>query len=546
MSPTPTPKVARLVTTEKPDLFVHSDYAEVAKSALRYLADHADDLYRYCDRIAFIRRDDDRRPCIKMADVHDIRMIVAEHMQPYKLTGEGRKDVALPVDCANLILSARTDIASFRPLVGITTAPLLREDGSIHTIDGYDPASRMFCDFANLPPLQIPQTPTREEAKASLNAIRETFAESPFSDRKLNRENPEATDLETTPHHDESAFLNALLLGVCRPSMQLAPAALIRAPHGNAGAGKTTLARAIAFIGFGFIPKDTLFPESMAEFEKTLLAELRKGPPVVVFDNGNNAILRSNLLDLILTSGHAQGRVLTTSNMVDLETRALLLFTGNSIGISADDIRRIPIVVNLDARTENPERRPVANKEFLDAIIKPRRAEFLGHLLTIWRWGRQQQGKEIGQGDHLASFDQYCRWVRDPLLALGCKDPVSRIDELKMTDTDREYQMTVLNEWWRLYRLSPCSPEYKFRTKWVTANGLHADICLLIDPNHASNRRARVISTLARWRGVRVGGFVLNSNAGNKGHWSATRYWLTRETPLSNDDKQQDEEGDHV
>ena len=98
------------------------------------------------------------------------------------------------------------------------------------------------------------------------------------------------------------------------------------------------------------------------------------------------------------------------------------------VRVSADDIRCV-LVSNLDARSEDPERRPMKNKEFLRDLIKPHRAEILRHLLTIWRWGRQNK---IEEGAPLASFDDYCRWVRDPLRALGCTDPVKRIDELKL------------------------------------------------------------------------------------------------------------------
>ena len=407
---------------------MHSDYAAVATALLAYLRDHADSLYRYGGRLAFVKRGDDAAPTIRMADVHDVRMIVADYVQPFRMTKYGRKDIALPTDVAKLMLAAANDIMAFRPIVGVTTAPLLRDDGSIYTADGYDPHSQLFCDHTNLPPLNIPEHPSEDDAKASLKAMRQIFIESPFADRVTDRENDQATDLKQDPGHDESAFLNGLLLGVSRASMEVAPAIILRATDGNAGAGKTTLARATAYTAYGYVPKDTPFGEDMVEFDKTLLSELRAGPAAVLFDNGNNLTLRSNLLNLVLTSGRAHGRVLGLSEMADLMTRALILMTGNALGVSADDIRRV-LVSNLDARTEDPELRPVSNGEFLDHVIKPRRAELLRHLLTIWRWGRQQQGK-IKRGDALISFDTYCRWVRDPLLALGCRDPVTRIDAL--------------------------------------------------------------------------------------------------------------------
>ena len=59
---------------------------------------------------------------------------------------------------------------------------------------------------------------------------------------------------------------------------------------------------------------------------------------------------------------------------------------------------------------------------------------------------------------------------------------------------------------------------------------------MLIDPDHAANNRARVISTLTAWSGVRVAGFVLSTNATRKGKHSPTKYWLTRTEGLPKDD----------
>ena len=59
---------------------------------------------------------------------------------------------------------------------------------------------------------------------------------------------------------------------------------------------------------------------------------------------------------------------------------------------------------------------------------------------------------------------------------------------------------------------------------------------MLIDPDYGANSRAAVISTLASWRGVRVGGFVLEHNADRKGKHSPTKYWLTRTEDLPKDD----------
>jgi hypothetical protein len=51
-----------------------------------------------------------------------------------------------------------------RPLNGITTAPLLQDDGTIKSTEGYDPDSGMWCE--NVPDLTglVSDQPSREDA----------------------------------------------------------------------------------------------------------------------------------------------------------------------------------------------------------------------------------------------------------------------------------------------------------------------------------------------------------------------------------------------
>ena len=506
------PPALQIVPTTKPDLIIRSDYAEVAVSLLRYLAEHADDVYRFRGELAYVKRDDDGVPVIRKARPHDMRMLVRDHVQPVKMMGAQRREVSLPEDVAHLALATRNDLQDFRPIVAVTSTPLLRENGSIRLIDGYDEASAILCDFTLLPAFTLPERPTREEAEAALFAIRMIFRETPFADRICYPERSQETDLSLPPGFDESCFLMSLLTAICRPSMRTAPGVVIRAMTlSGGGSGKTTLAHSIAFTAFGAHPSDTPLGFDMAAFDKILGSTLRDGRAVALFDNGNRLTLQSNLLALLLTSDRAEDRQLGKSEMLNIASRALIIITGNSLSISEDLVRRL-LAINLDPRLEDPERRPVSSRNFLNDVIVPQRAELLRYLLTIWRWGRLSR---IPPGMPLASFDMFCRWVRDPLLALGCRDPVERIDELKAADPDRERVAGMFSTWWSVHGGDP-----------VTAHELSSEVCAMIDPTYSMNNRKRVISTLVTLRGTRLAGFMLAHNADTKGGWSPTKYWL--------------------
>ena len=91
--------------------------------------------------------------------------------------------------------------------------------------------------------------------------------------------------------------------------------------------------------------------------------------------------------------------------------------------------------MELDAKTEDPETRRF--KSNLRQEVLAKRRELLGAVLTIWRWGRRT--KSLPSGKPLGSFERWTRWVRDPLLALGCQDVVEQVNRAKARDPERQF-----------------------------------------------------------------------------------------------------------
>ena len=106
-------------------------------------------------------------------------------------------------------------------------------------------------------------------------------------------------------------------------------------------------------------------------------------------------------------------------------------------------------------------------------------------LLTIWRWGRI--ATDIKPGKALGSFEQWCSWVRDPLLALGCQDPVERVSEAKQRDGRRQEVVDLFTLWWEKHGDRP-----------VTVSQLHDDVRQVADPQ---GRGRQYLSVLA-WRSL--------------------------------------------
>jgi putative DNA primase/helicase len=368
-------------------------------------------------------------------------------------TGTQRVRAKITTDVARLYLFGLEGRWGLKPFRGITTAPILKNDGSIRVASGYDAATGLWCH--NIPELDISEHPAAGEATAALQRLRQFFQTFPFADSPRQFDETiggEITDLSQPPGLDESSFLAAYLTAVCRQSLELAPGHLCDAPaFSGAGSGKGLLQKAICISAS------------------------------------------------VLTESPAMVRPMGHTKMVPLHTRTFIAITGNAVEISEDMARRI-LKTQLDAHMENPEQRRF-EPGFLDRVLASR-AELLSDALTIWRWGRQNK---IKAGKPLGSYEQWALWCRDPLITLGGRDPVERIAEIKAADPKRRAVITLFEAWWACHGNSV-----------IKATDLADGVAELIDskptrkadgaPQYSRQRLARYVDKLA---GTRMGGYAL-------------------------------------
>ena len=417
---------------EKPELLIDTaDLPRVAREVRDVLASDPCIVERGTPMKVVKTEEGPPKPTPLTAD--QIVLEVHRLCQPVKIARDGRRvPTTLPTRIARMYL-AMSGEWNLPPLAGITTAPVLASDGSIHAVDGYDPRTRLWC--ANVPPLQIPDVPDRADAEAAFHRLRQTFQSFPFAN-SVRQFDPrlgfDVVDLEHAPGEDESALLVGSMTAVCRPSLPLAPGLSIRAPEiSGSGTGKGLLAAAISIIAFGVIPKAFTAGHDRHELEKRLESAMIEAEPVVFLDNENSSIFRSKTLASALTERAARIRKLGSSQMMLLNTTAFVVVTGNGLCMVEDLARRF-LDCRLDAYCENPEQRPF-KPGFLETIGENRPA-LLSDILTIWRWGRLHPAEP---GLAIGSFEQWADWCRDPLVALGCCDPIKRIEAIKAEDPSR-------------------------------------------------------------------------------------------------------------
>jgi hypothetical protein len=242
--------------------------------------------------------------------------------------------------------------------------------------------------------------------------------------------------------------------------------------------------------------------------DKRLVTELVDAAPALFLDNVNAAALRSDTLASVLTERPARVRALGASRSLPLNAASFIALTGNGLTVSEDLSRRF-LIVELDPACEDPEARPF-KPGFVEAVLA-RRAPLLSAALTIWRWGRQN-ATQLTRGRPLGSYEVWAEWVRDPLLSLGCADPVEFLLAAKAEDPRRGRVADIFGAWFQRHGPSP-----------VRAAELAEDVRKLLDPH--GRGRQHVAAALLRMVNTRAVGMVLTRHA-PAGKWGAATYAL--------------------
>ena len=120
--------------------------------------------------------------------VSAVVMAAHEVCQPFKVktdrNGTTQVLITLPINAAQMYLEMGA--WTLQPLAGITTAPILRADGSLIVKQGYDPVSQFYCNCQVA--VDVPERPSMAAAKAALRTLRDTFKTFPFTDAEMKDE----------------------------------------------------------------------------------------------------------------------------------------------------------------------------------------------------------------------------------------------------------------------------------------------------------------------------------------------------------------------
>ncbi|MBS0655361.1 MAG: hypothetical protein JSR46_06280, partial [Verrucomicrobia bacterium] len=258
-------------------------------------------------------------------------------------SSDGMKKLDCPERIARHLL-ARGEWDLFPVLVGVINHPTLRPDGSILDIPGYDEETGLLFapdhdDFA-----KIPQYPTRDDARVSLDIILDVLRDFPFD------ESDEDGDYTNT---HRSVALSAILTGLIRKSISTAPLHGFSAP--KMASGKSLLADIVAIIGSGNDCTMLSHADNEVEEKKRLMAVLLEADPFVCFDNIERPF-GSSALCTVLTQQKYKDRILGETRNTEALTNICFLATGNNLTFIGDLSTRT-MMCKLDPKVERPEER---------------------------------------------------------------------------------------------------------------------------------------------------------------------------------------------
>lgn len=406
----------------RPVVEVGGQFYEVVQSALHALAlankDNPSIFVDPSGRLVRVNYSTKQVPSITPLTVSTLRhhMSLSADYVSVKSTADDVMAIAVfpPLDVVKGLLELNPIEYPFQPLSGITELPIMRQDGSIHQIPGYDPLTEQVYIPGDLKIPEIPEVPTPEDVSAAVAILEYWLGDFPFSDNA-----------------SKAAAIADTITTVIRPVVEgQVPLTLLDAP--KQGSGKTILAQGIGIVGTGRIVPTNAPTSDEEEQRKKILTWLQTSPAIVIIDNVTH-MLESSALNGALTSPYVEDRELGTNTLIRVENRAVWFASGNNIRVGDDTARRC-IKCRLDAKMESPHKRdtskfriPGGVRGFFQWTIEHRAQLVAAALVLARNW--YAKGKPAPSVLPIGSFEDWTTIIGGILEAAGIPDFLANMTE---------------------------------------------------------------------------------------------------------------------
>jgi hypothetical protein len=325
-----------------------------------------------------------------------LRVMLSDRALFFTVREKGGKTAINPQQIyVDSILAIKRD---FPPINGITEIPVVRKDGTVLMVKGYDAETRLYYSPTDCIIPDIPELPTQEDVTKAADLIKEVICDFPFND-EASRANTVAAVI--------APFIEPMIAD-CRP--------LTLFDKPQQGTGATLLASVVSWISTGCSSEPITPPTKEEEWKKVIISCLIEGQKVGLIDNVAGTIASSSLASM-LTAERVKDRILGKNKTVSAENHCSWLVTGNNIRLGSDLPRRC-VLVRLDAHMAEPWLGRTFKHYELKEWVMDNRGRIIGAILILIRaW--QQAGKPVDKDVLvLGGFEKYCK-VISGILKIG-------------------------------------------------------------------------------------------------------------------------------
>jgi len=384
-----------------------------------------------------ITKDEKHVPKIETLERVRMRSRLSDVANFYALKRSGdavyQVSVAPPLPLAENILVQGT--WPFPPLAGLARAPIVRPDGTLCMMPGYDAQTRLlYAPDPDLKLLAIPELPNIHEVHACVEILLTVIDDFPFAD-------------QASKANALSILFSVLLRSVIRGHI---PLAIFDAPV--QGTGKTLLVSVLVWIAVGSIASESV-PSKLNddEWRKKITSVLMTSAPVILLDNvPDNTAIDSPALAAALTSHEWSDRLLGKNETIRLPSKAIWITTGNNLRVAGDMPRRC-YAIRLDAQAERPWERNGFRIADLEAYVREKRGELLSAALTVIRGWFSAQCPRVNMRP-FGSFDEWAGVVGSVLGYAGINGFLDNLDQTRsVQDEDNRQWGAVFDAWWNRF-----------------------------------------------------------------------------------------------
>lgn len=405
-----------------------------------------------CGELVRIAADENGAPRIEPYDKPRLRGRLCEVADFYALRKVGEEWVEVIADprvsvVENVLTRGAWELPA---LANITRAPILRPDGSISTVPGYDPETRLY--YQPEPGLtlgEIPTMPSVHDVDASMDKLLTVIADFPFAD-------------DASRANALAILFTLLMRSIIRGNV---PLAIVDAPV--QGTGKSLLVMALASIAIGAVCGESIPTDrNEDEWRKKITSILLRGSPFVLLDNvPDGTAVDSPALAAVLTSHEWSDRKLGSNESLVLPARAVWAATGNNLRIEGDMPRRC-YLIRLDADTEQPWTRTGFTIADLDRHVHEHRAELLAAAFTVIR-GWYHADCPQAAVPRLGGFDGWAQTVGSVLAYAGVEGFLGNLEQVVQNRDEESRQWAQFFEAWF----------YEFGDRLVTTDDVCSRLC---------------------------------------------------------------------